>query len=189
MTRYYEDWKDETQTCRACGWQGPGRDLTPGETLADLFEACCPKCGEKVLTVSYPTIRESRRQWDKVAPADRIAVELAEQRARDFARRELRSPDQLPDLEGDDLILVWDRDGQNTVIRYGAQELWREPGFYEDCERFEQVAEILYAKYGPRLQDLVPTRASYYSLYGDRIGAPHRIERFRERLGQRRRTQ
>jgi hypothetical protein len=189
MTRYYDDWKDKAQTCGACGWQGPGRDLTPGEMFADLFEACCPKCGEKVLIVSYPTIEESRRHWDEVSPADRIAVELAELRRRDFERRQSRTPEQLPDLEGDDLILVWDRDGRDNVIRYGAQVLWREPGYYEAYERFEELAEILYAKYGPRLQDLVPTRASYDSLYGDRIGAPARIKGFREKLGQRRQTQ
>jgi hypothetical protein len=46
----------------------------------------------------------------------------------------------------------------------------------------------LFAKYGTRLQDLVPTRGSQLFLYGDQIGAPARIEKFRQRLGQRRRT-
>jgi hypothetical protein len=191
MTNYYDDWKELPQTCRACGWQGRGCDLTQGEVFAELFEVCCPKCGEKVLTVSFPTIDESRRNWDKVSPQDHIAVELAERRRQEFERRMLRSPDQLPDLEGEDLILVWDRDdshGRESAIHYGAQVLWREPGFYEDYERFEEVAEILFAKYGERLQDLVPTRASHYSQYGDRIGAPYRIKKFREALGQRGRT-
>lgn len=93
-------------------------------------------------------IEESRRHCDKVSPADRIAVELAELGGRDFERRQLRTPEQLPDLDGDDLILVWDRDGRDNVICYGAQVLWREPGYNEDYERFEVVAEILYAKYG-----------------------------------------
>lgn len=189
MTCHDDDRKDETQTCRACGWQGVGRDLTPGEALADLFEACCPNCGEKVPIVSCPTIEESRHHRDKVSPADRIAVELAKLRRRDSERRQWRTTEQLPDLKGHDPILVRDRDGRDHVIGYGAPVLWREPGYYEDCGRFAVVAEILYAKYGPRLQDLVPTRTSYDSLYGDRIGAPARIEKFRERLGQRRHTQ
>ncbi|GMV60084.1 MAG: hypothetical protein AMXMBFR72_31770 [Betaproteobacteria bacterium] len=191
MTNYYDDWKEQPQTCRACGWQSRGCDLTQGEVFAELFEVCCPKCGEKVLTVSSPTIDESRRNWDKVSPADRIVVELAECRRQEFERRMLRSPEQLPDLPGNDLVLVWDyedRNGHETVIRFGAQELWREPAFFEGCERFGEIAEILFAKYGTRLQDLVPTRGSQLFLYGDRIGAPARIEKFRQRLGQRRRT-
>lgn len=185
MTNYYDGWKEQEQRCRGCGWQGPGRDLVPGETFSDLYEACCPRCGEKVLNVSYPTLEESRRNWDKVSAADRIAVVLAERRQQDFEQRQLRGAEQLPDIEGDDLVFVWDyddRDGHETVIRHGAQELWREPAFYEGYERFEQVAEILFRRYGTRMQDLVPSRASGLFLYGDAIGSLSRIEKFRGRL-------
>jgi plasmid stabilization system protein ParE len=51
---------------------------------------------------------------------------------------------------------------------------------------FEEVAEILVSKFGARLQDLVPTPDSADFLYGDRIGSPYRIEKFRQEMRERR---
>lgn len=47
----------------------------------DLFELDCPQCGNRVTTVSYPTLQESRDNWDKVSLADRIIVQLVEAKA------------------------------------------------------------------------------------------------------------
>jgi len=183
---YYDNWREEEFACGNCEWRGPGKDLVHGETFADFFEVDCPKCGGRISTVTFPTVDESRRNWDKVSPADKLVVEITEARLEDFDRRMLRSPDQLPDLTGDDLILAWDFDDDDTVLKYGDVVLWREPAFYEGYKRFEEVAEVLASKFGSRLQDLVPTPGSELFLYGDRIGAPYRIEKFREHLRERR---
>lgn len=185
MPAYYDNWRDENYACDACAWRGRGKDLAHGETFADLFEVDCPECGGRIATVTFPTLDESRKNWDKVSPGDKLVVQMTEARLEDFDRRGLRSPDQLPDLAGDDLILAWDlNDGgtSETVIRYGDFVLWREPAFYEGAERFEEVAEILASKFGSRFQDLVPTRDSEDFLYGNRLGSPYRIEKFRQGL-------
>ncbi|MEJ7745382.1 MAG: hypothetical protein WKF61_01230 [Luteimonas sp.] len=99
----------------------------------------------------------------------------------------LKTPEQLPDLEGDDIVLLWDAEdyqrGGDTLIRYGSEVIWREPAQYEGYERFIEVANLLKQKYGDRLQDLVPSRNSELYLYGDALGSPSRISKFREELG------
>jgi hypothetical protein len=189
MPAYYDDWRERKYACANCDWRGRGEDLVRGETFADLFEVDCPKCAGRITTISFPTLDESRKNWDKVSPADRLVVQLTEARNEDFDRRMLRTPDQLPDLTGDGLILVWDFDDRkpmDNVVKFGDLEIWREPAIYEGASRFEEVAEILVSKFGARLHDLVPTPDSADFLYGDRIGSPYRIERFRQRMRERR---
>jgi hypothetical protein len=188
MPAYYDNWREAEYLCENCKWHGRGKDLAHGETFADLYEVDCPKCSGRIGTITYPTLDESRQNWDKVSPADRLVVQLVEARQEDFDRRGLRLPDQLPDLVGDDLILAWDfddRDARDTVVRYGDFVVWREPAIYEGYKRFEEVAAILVGKYGSRLRDLVPTGSSEDFLYGDRIGSPSRIEKFRQRMRER----
>jgi hypothetical protein len=188
MSSYYDNWRETSYTCTGCGWGGLGKELTHGESFRDLFEVDCPACGKTLGTVTYPTVAESRANWEQVSPEDRLAVELFEARRAAFQLRLLRAPDQLPDLQGDDLILVWDYTDDNdheTILKYGNQELWREPAVYEGYERYLEVLEILSQKYGGRLQDLVPTRASELYLYGDALKAPGIVREQRDRLRRR----
>jgi hypothetical protein len=185
MTAYYSDWQELPYTCPECAWSGLGKACKQGQMFRELFELCCPNCGEKLGIVLFPTVEESRQNWDKVSEADKRAVETIEFRQRDFANRGLKSPDQLPDLEGDDLILVWDVehfDGGDLMIKYGERVIWRETGFYECYKRFEAMTALLKQKYGDRLQDLVPTRKSELYLYGDSLSAIDRVRNAREAL-------
>jgi hypothetical protein len=93
----------------------------------------CPRCGKRLFVVTFPTVEECRANWDKVDPAMRAMVEARELFLESAVRSMLRSPDQLPDLPGDDLLLVWDLDGElrHTVIRYGEHVVWKESAFYE----------------------------------------------------------
>jgi hypothetical protein len=185
MTAYYSDWKTQPYQCRACAWSGTGEDCQQGELLSDMVELCCPSCGEKTGSVMLPTLEESRQNWDRLSDTDKMVVKMVEFRQKDFARRGLKSPDQLPDLAGDDLILVWDMeryDGGDLLIKYGARVIWRETGFYENFERFEEMVALLKQKYGGRLQDLVPTRKSELYLYGDRLTSINRVRKARETL-------
>lgn len=81
--------------------------------------------------------------------------------------------------------MIWDYVTDNddeTIVRYGERELWREPAFYEGYERYLEVVEMLSQKYGHRLLDLVPTQASELFLYGDMLAAPRIVEKCRARL-------
>ena len=186
MASYYGSWRDDVYTCHACGWEGAGGQCRQGEVYRELYEICCPSCGGKVGLVLFPTTEESRQNWDKVSDEDKRAVERVEAHRKDFAARSLKSPQQLPDIEGDDLVFTWDIEdgarGGDTLIKYGGEIIWREPAFYEGYERFAEVARLLRRKYGARLQDLVPTRKSQLYLYGDRLSAPEEVKKVRRSL-------
>lgn len=78
MTQYYDDWREKRYKCSRCGWIGTGHKLAQGESFDALFELNCPVCAKRVTTVSYPTIEQSRENWDKLSDADKAVVEYAE---------------------------------------------------------------------------------------------------------------
>jgi hypothetical protein len=78
MTQYYDDWQGRRYECSRCGWIGTGQKLARGESFDALFELNCPVCDKRVATVSYPTIEQSRENWDKLSDADKAVVEYAE---------------------------------------------------------------------------------------------------------------
>lgn len=187
MAEFYGTWKEDTYVCDKCGWKGTGEDCTQGEMFNDLYEIDCPSCGKRVDVVLYPTIEESRANWEKVSDADKAMIEAREQFIKEAESRCLASPEELPEVEGDELIFVWDQlreenDVGDTLITHGKQIIWREPSFYEGYDRFKEVAEILKKKYGDRFIDLIPAERSGNYLYGDRISAPQIIEEHRESL-------
>jgi hypothetical protein len=67
--------------------------------------------------------------------------------------------------------LIWDfeadEDYGRRLIKHGDAVIFSEPARYEEYRRFKEVAEILKAKYGDRIKDLVPTEGSKLNLYGD----------------------
>jgi len=79
----------------------------------------------------------------------------------------LHSPDQLPDIPGDELIFSWDQLESESIIRHGDRVIWQETTGWEVYDRFVEIVEILKQKYGRRLADVVPTLRSEYALYGD----------------------
>jgi len=97
----------------------------------------------------------------------------------------LRSPDQLPDIDGDELFFVWDQIETDSLIRFGNQIVWREETGWEVYDRFEEIAAILKQKYGRRLIDMVPTLRSEYALYGDASYAWGRVQDARASLARR----
>ena len=123
----------------------------------------------------HPTIQESRANWDKVSEWDRRNIEAAEAHQAEFARRKLREPAQLPDIPEPSFILHWDfanDSRKETLIKHGENVIFAEPAFYEGYERFIEVAEILWSRYGAALRDLLPTKTSELYLYGDQISSP-----------------
>ncbi|TVS14940.1 MAG: hypothetical protein EA424_17790 [Planctomycetaceae bacterium] len=192
---YHDDWRERVWKCGNCGWQGPGTDLGTGEMFDELMEMDCPSCYERILVVSYPTLSESRENWSKMSVLEREYAEAIARFSERFEAASLKAASQLPELEGDDLVLEWDfiesdteQTGRfsairDTVIRHGEFEVWREPALWEGYERFLQVLGMLRERYGDRLKDLIPTKASRQYLYGDSLSADVKIERAREALG------
>ena len=54
--------------------------------------------------------------------------------------------------------------------------------FFEEYERFGEIATILWEKYGETLRDLEPTRGSWLNLGGDRLGSLGIVEEIRKSL-------
>lgn len=91
---------------------------------------------------------------------------------------------RLPDVEGRELVFEWDQEEEwYSVVRCGDLLVWRERTGWEVYEDFARVAALLRLKYGPRLKDLVPTRASLYALLGDSTRANFVVAEAREALG------
>ncbi|MDH5198848.1 MAG: hypothetical protein OEY20_16525 [Gemmatimonadota bacterium] len=176
---YYDDWKTATLECTNCGWKGTWEEGEV-EYYDGLMDCSCANCGGMLAIVAYPTIAESEANWSRLTPLQQLEVEVRKQFIERWEAAHLESPDQLPDLEGPDLALVWDfveeKPDSLTVLKHGETEIWREPALYEGFRRFAEIVSILKQKYGSRLADVVPTPASEYYLYGDKIAAPHYVE-------------
>jgi DNA-directed RNA polymerase subunit RPC12/RpoP len=64
----YHDFQKSQQKCSHCGWEGSGRETEVLESFAELAERACPRCHEKIAVVMYPTIAESRANWQDLEP-------------------------------------------------------------------------------------------------------------------------
>ena len=169
-------------TCSDCGRSGTGAKSQ--EFYADLLDVCCPVCHRMLLIVTYASIEGTRAAAAAGNARARAALPAMEAQQTSFERKQqqlLAEPNELPDLMGSSVCIDWDvevRDDKErwTVLRYEGVEIWREPAFWEGVDRFAEVFEILHARYGSRLGELRPTRASLQYLYGDDLRAPRKIE-------------
>lgn len=182
----YYDKRDEPIDCESCGRTGVP---VQGEWFTDLMELNCPSCGQVVALVSYPTPEQTRQAAAQGHPEARRELERLEEMERRWARAkqlELKADSELPDLEGERLVITWDieeADGERwTILRHGDQVLWRELAYWEGIDRFARVAEVLHRRYGDRLRRLEPTSTSRMYLLGDDLGAHQRVERINAAL-------
>lgn len=183
-----EAWKTEILECPKCHWMGTFEQGSV-EYYDELMDSSCPKCDvfktPMLAIVSYPTLEELRANQDK--PGIREYVQRIDAGLDQFAREKLQAPEQLPEINEDSFTLVWDRDDDNpddprTIIVQGDTVIFSEPSRWQAFERFAEVAEILTARYGHRLRDLIPTSRSEDWLFGDKLSAPEYVESVRERL-------
>lgn len=199
---FYDYDRERSISC-PCGWSGICSENE--DYFREVLDVRCAKCDRMLLIVEYPTHAQTRAA---AAEGHRQAIkdlESVNEREAFFARAAEHArtdPDQLPDLEGDDLVIEWDfEDGERkdhgpsagdswTILRHGDRVIWREVAFYEGLYRFEEVMWILREKYGTRLAELRPTADSDLYLCGDDIRADSKIkslnadlERFRETVG------
>ena len=102
----------------------------------------------------------------------------------------LTSPADLPDIDGECIKIkysleeVKDSDHPvDIVLLHDDAELWREISFFEDIERFVEIAKILVEKYGNRLADIIVDENKIGAwLYGDKIDAPQLVNRVKKKI-------
>jgi len=175
LDNYYTEFSEEMPlVCPSCNWTGG--DM--GE-YKDLFDVRCPKCSKMLLVVPFPTgeqVKEAAAAGNVEAINALPLVHRREALEERFERTKLKSPEQLPDLQEEEIDLVWDTENAGEeqasfVIKAGDRVLWREPLFWECWPRFNQVKVILKQKYGRRCRSLTPTDRSHVWLFGDSISA------------------
>lgn len=188
--KYYEYDREQTVCC-PCGWSGICGDHE--DYFRELLDVCCVNCERMLLIVPYPTFAETRTAaaaGNSEAQAELEHVVKREEFLARFEESKLAGPEELPDLEGEELIIEWDLEEKDdvsdsrTVLRHGEQVLWREVAIYEGSERFGEIFEILYRRYGRRLKELHPTSRSEIYLYGDSISSSGYVKGLNDRLKQ-----
>lgn len=186
--KYYDNWKTEILTCSRCNWSGTFEQgwVDYHEALAD---SRCPKCSDHPMLaiVSYPTHEETEANFDELSADEKESHARRKQFLGEVERTSLKTPDELPDLTGAEITLLWDfwkdDDGTDwTVIRHNDRVVWSERAVYEGAERFVEVVGILKQRYGKRLVDLVPTPVSGTYLYGDRSSSGEMVKRARSEV-------
>ena len=73
---YYDDWKSAVLKCAQCGWTGTFQQGSVAH-FEELIDASCPVCDTMLAIVSYPTTKESEKNWDQLTGEQkkRIPVE------------------------------------------------------------------------------------------------------------------
>ena len=179
LDNYYTEFSEEMPlVCPSCHWTGAAKDGDRGE-YKDLFDVRCPKCSKMLLVVPFPTgeqVKEAAAAGNVEAINALPLVHRREALEERFERTKLKSPEQLPDLQEEEIDLVWDTENAgeeqaSVVIKAGDRVLWREALFWECWPRFNQVKVILKQKYGRRCRSLTPTDRSHVWLFGDSISA------------------
>ena len=188
--KYFDNWKEAALDCPQCGWKGK-IELEQVNEYRDLFDFTCPKCATRLAIVNYPTEEEVRKNWDTLTEEQRQYYGKRLDLDAEYEGHHLAGPAQLPDIDEDTLVLVWDfEEGPTgyfdarsfTAIKHNGRSIWRERAYYECVERYGQVVDILQLKYGNRLKDLVPSSASYGYLLGDSHSASGKLHTYRARL-------
>lgn len=188
---WYEFDEEAEMVCRRCGWTG-NADQADLEIGSLSFHYECPKCSKALAVfdhVSHELTKQKAAEGNEKAKRDLPGVLSRESFLERAKASELTSPDQLPDLDGDEIVIEWDfesREEDNwTVLRHEDREIWREIAYYEGLDRYSEVASILIEKYGERLVGFPATSASSLYLYGDNI-RDDPVRSINERLGRNR---
>lgn len=183
MTIFYENWMEKEYACGECPWRGTARETGRGRMYREKFlEVCCPECSGFLDILIFPPGMGCGDSRKELTEEQRTAREEAQEQERIYREQCLHSVDQLPELQGDDLALVWDQEGAETRILNGETVIWSEPVKYEAFDRYEEVAILLKEKYGSRVKDLTPADRSKLFLYGDYAPALDYLKKVRKEL-------
>ncbi len=174
----FSDYKNEPLVCPECGWKGTWVEGSH-DYFDSLVDCSCPAdgcSGPMLAIVAHPTIAEWEEHKACLSPAEQAFGDAQVVFQEAFKAAALKDAAQLPDLEGEALDLVWDKEGAETVLRHEGREMWREPSVWEGYSRFMEVLALLKERYGLRLRDVAPTPASEMDLYGEKTTAYLQID-------------
>jgi hypothetical protein len=182
---YFDDYKSLILECSRCHWKGTFEQGSV-ECYADLMDCTCPEChvfvSPMLAIVLFPTLEELRANADR--PGVREWVQGIDGFFDRFESQKLRGPEQLPEINDDSFSLIWDhepsqgKDDARTLIKHKDVLIFSEPACFH-CGRFGEIAELLKAKYGDRVKDLVPTKKSESALYGEAGEGEAQVDWFR----------
>jgi hypothetical protein len=172
----YEKWGGTETECPHCSWRGRLSDEST-HLESDHLEALCGNCHEAVAYIWFPNKAEAEAAGDEQTIAMFKVMESYWGR---FSRQCLKSADQLPEIDSDEIVITWDTveswnmvesspesRGTYTYFMYRDVVLFREPACFEHGSRYGEVAAIFRGKYGDRLKDIVPTWRGWMYLGGD----------------------
>ena len=184
--KYYSDWKNALVDCHYCDWTGIGEDSKQGELYSTFVERICPKCSENIFLLEFPTLEETEKNWYNIPEADRQVHDIVTKGMREKDRYSLKSISQLPEIDSDSFTLTWDiehSEWENNfyIVTHGGELIWKQPALFEDHMTFYEIAVMCKKKYGSRIKDIIQTKRSEYSMYGDQI-LKGTIERYRKEI-------
>ena len=185
--------------CRKCDWEGLGSETVVVGDVINVEVIGCPKCRQMIEFIPFPTSHEVLQygtKEDKKRAQGWIEDEKkrkAKWDARWKAHPDLKSPDQLPDIDADEIVISLREEGigkTNTkddiwenaflVFYWGEREIWRVPAWFEYYNSYLSWGEILKEKYGERLVDFETKET--VDLGGDSFSAFKKVREFRESL-------
>jgi hypothetical protein len=183
MTIYYEGWQEKEYSCGNCDWKGNGGVSNRGLFYRKMYlELYCPGCGSFLDLIIFPDSAGCGEDSKALAEEQKRVLKEQEEQMSRYRAQCLQSPDQLPELEDEDFVLLWDQVEGDTQIRKGDSIIWSEPLAYEGFDRYERIALILKEKYGSRVRDLQPTDRSMLFLYGDFASSLDFVKKVRKEL-------
>jgi len=186
-----DPWREMLFRCENCGLESLGRDLDPGDLHQSFFTRECPDCAHNVVSISLPHVAEMLGDLGDLPPETREEVFAFAGQSTQWQREKLHRIEQLPEINLDHIVLVWDTDDEGQegsepygqiIIRCGEREIYRGASSWGHYAYFIDACKVLRRKYGKRLHDVIPTERTFSALWGDEIRAPEIVEGMRERL-------
>jgi len=193
------NYKKYSFKCKKCDWEGLGVETVIVGDVINFEVIGCPKCRELIEFISFPSTSdilkyETAEDKRKAQGWLKENEKIKEKWDKNWQRHpDLTTPDQLPDISTDEIIItlreegigkinttgdIWE--GAFLVFYCGEQELWRVPAWFEYYTGYLKWGEILKEKYGERLIDF---EAEYtVDLGGDSSSAFNKVREFRKSL-------
>ena len=176
----YYSWKTDLVRCKQCTWNGTGKEAIQGDPLDEGFFLNCPKCHKEFISyIEYPSLEEIKLYGSHNEKADAIEREKF---WNEYKKEKLKSANQIKDIDSNEIILYWDKSGEDQLILHDNNVIWKEAALYESFQRYIAIGRILKEKFGSRLKDLVPTENSELYLYGDKLRSVSEVKKFRDSL-------
>jgi len=185
MIEGIDKWKEMDFTCKRCAWIGLGEELQHGEMFKECSELLCPRCEEVIRILAFPMASELLANSASLDPKTLESAQKLQAAHLSWKQQRLHRLDQLPGIDAKFIVLLWDQDWDNSVIRilFGDREIFRQPLDYEYADYFVHACRILKKKYGYRLLDVIPTPHAKTYLWGDCLGASGTTTEMRRLIG------